>query len=158
MKNRITALFLILALCLAVCAAAVADPSEEHTMPDSAVVSFSEIVRAETVAGEDGEEFPVWYLPVEGSQLTYKAGPSAPGLLIFAYDSWEECIADSENRKLYNLIGPNQEGTLDFEKTMGEITWPDNVCFKFVVLGGGSWITDNLVFRFETADDMPPAA
>lgn len=157
MKNRIIALFLVLALGLSY-TAAFADPSETHEMADGAKISFSEIVRVETATMEEGEEYPVWYLPATGSQLIYKAGSVAMGLLIFAYDSWEECVTDSDNRKLYNLIGSGMEGTLPFEITLGDITWPDNVCFRVVVLDGGAWKADSLVFRFETATDGPGTA
>ena len=157
MKNRMIALFLVLALSLT-CTAAFADPSEVHDLADGAKISFSEVVRVETAVTEEGEEYPVWYLPVTGSQLIYKAGAAAMGLLVFAYDSWEECVTDSENRKLYNLIGSGMEGTMPFENPLGDITWSDNVCFRVVVLDGGAWKADSLVFRFETATDGPGAA
>lgn len=157
MKNRVIALFLVLALCLSY-TAAFADPSEIRELADGAKISFSEIVHAETVSTEEGEEYPVWYLPVAGSQLIYKAGAAAMGLLVFAYDSWEDCVADSENRKLYNLIGYGMEGTIPFENPLGDTAWPDNVCFRVVVLDGGAWKADSLVFRFETATDGPGTA
>lgn len=156
MKKRF-ALLLALVLCLAVFAAVHAEENANpgpYPIPDGATVTFDPVVRVETAAGEDGAEFPVWYIPAEGSLLTYKAGKSAPGFLMFAYESWE-AFESGTDMGVYVLFQPNTEGSVTLTLSNESITWPDNACFRFVYLASDGWKTTDLVFRFDTATDGP---